>query len=84
MGTLGNFASFVKWRKIQGSSESFNPATVSGKHRSPDAKKPNPGNRSTFPDYRKKEVIFKFGHFIKSRKTPLSLASHRRGMIKEN
>ena len=30
-------------------------ATVSGKHRSPDAKKPNPGDRSTFPDYRKKE-----------------------------
>ena len=36
-------------------------ATVSGKHRSPDAKEPNPGDRSTFPDYRKKEVIFKFG-----------------------
>ena len=36
-------------------------ATVSGKHRSPDAKKPNPGDRSTFPDYSKKEVIFKFG-----------------------
>ena len=36
-------------------------ATVSGKHRSPDAKKPNLGDRSTFPDYRKKEVIFKFG-----------------------
>ena len=36
-------------------------ATVSGKHRSPDAKKPNPGDRSTFPDHSKKEVLFKFG-----------------------
>ncbi len=36
-------------------------ATVSGKHRSPDAKKPNPGDRSTLADYRKKEVIFKLG-----------------------
>jgi len=35
-------------------------ATVSGKHRSPDAKKPNPGSCSTFTDYRKKKVIFKF------------------------
>ena len=36
-------------------------ATVSGKHRSPNAKKPNPGNRSTLTDYREKEMIFKFG-----------------------
>lgn len=36
-------------------------ATVSGKHRSADAKKPDPGDRSTLTDYRKKEVIFKFG-----------------------
>jgi len=43
-------------------------ATVSGKHHSPDAKKPNPQNRSTLTDYRKKEVIIKFGfwNFYKS------------------
>ncbi len=34
---------------------------ISAKHGEPDAKEPNPGDRSTLTDYRKKEVIFKFG-----------------------
>ena len=31
--------------------------TIPTYHGESDAKKPNPGDRSTFPDYRKKEVI---------------------------
>ena len=31
--------------------------TIPGKHRKSDAKKPNPGSRSTFTDYGEKEMI---------------------------
>ena len=46
-------------------------ATIPAKHGELDAKKPNPGSRSTFTDHSKKEVIFKFGFW-----RPFNLLPH--------